>query len=82
MRYVILDDGPTAGAADPANQLLRAALRDDSSGWKLAATFPDAANPQHRRLAFETRTAPGPPGPISIDMRHTLGRSITLGAPR
>ena len=82
VRYVILDDGPTAGAAVPANELLRAALRDDSTGWKLAATFPDAANPQHRRLAFETRTAPGPPGPISIDMRHTLGRSITLGAPR
>ena len=77
VRYVVLDDGPSAGAVEPANEILRVAMRENAA-WRLAGTFPDAANPRHRRLVYESTAAPAEPGTISIDLGRTLGRSLTL----
>jgi len=77
VRYVVLDDGPFAGVVEPANEILRVALRNDAA-WRLAGTYPDAANPRHRRLVYESTAAPTAGGPISIDLGRTLGRSLTL----
>lgn len=82
VRYVVVDDGPSGGAAvEPANVLLRAALADHQA-WRLAGAYPDAANPRFRRLVYESAleatSSPGTPATISIDLGRTLGRSLTL----
>lgn len=82
VRYVVLDEGLVDEPPDPANVLLHAAVRDHSTQWTLAATFPDAADAGHQWLVYESRTATAPAGPISIDMRYSLGRAITLSAPK
>ena len=77
VRYVVLDDGPDGREPEPANEILRAALKA-SEHWRLAGTFPDAANPRHRRLVYEAATEPGGAGAVSIDLGRTLGRTLTL----
>lgn len=81
VRYVVVDDVPAGERPDPVNALLRAAMEEHRTTWALAATFPDAANPSRRRLVYEWPAATSTTGSISIDMRHTLGRSITRPAP-
>jgi hypothetical protein len=80
VRYVVVDDRPSAGrTVEPANALLRAALQSHPA-WRLAGTFPDAANPRLRRLVYESTAAPGPGSDVSIDLGRTLGCTLTLGS--
>lgn len=78
VRYVVADDGPAGGReVAPDNVLLRAAVGAHPS-WRLAGTFPDAADPRHRRLVYESTAEPGRTGAVSIDLGRTLGRTLTL----
>jgi len=74
---VVLDTRPAEAQTDePACELERAvggALAGDPN-WRLREQFPS-------RIDLYSRVGPQPAGPVTLDLRYTLGKEIVVGKP-